>query len=140
MKFLVGLRVMLALFVAVLVPVGQAQCALMGPHSNSESVAVHTDQHDDHKCCPESGPEPGPQSPANPCCCDAFQLPAATAPAIVSVDSPTSVHLPLAVVSALGTSLEVQAAFVRLEPDARSGSPPDPSTTPQSPRSPPHSA
>ena len=141
MKFLVGLRVMLALLVAVLLPFGQAHCALTSLHSASVPVAVHAEQHgEDHDCCPESGPTPRPASPTDPCCCDGFQLPAATTPAMVSITTPTSVPSPLAVVPSLAASLEAQASFVRLEPDARSGSPPDPSTAPQSPRSPPYSA
>jgi hypothetical protein len=139
MKSMLGLRVMLAMLVAVLLPLGQAHCAWTAPHAGSAPVAVHHGHHGDG-CCSESEPSPAPRYPTDPCCCDGFQLPAATAPAIISVASPTSVPVPLAVVSALAASLEVQTAFVRLEPDARSGSPPDPSTAPQSPRSPPYSA
>ena len=138
MKFMVGLRVMLTLLVAVLLSLGQAHCALM---AHTAPIAVQADRHDDgdHGCCPESAPSPGPTSPADPCCCDSFHLPAVTAPALVWVDAPVSAPAPLAIMSAVAASLGAQTAFVRLEPEARSGSPPDPSTAPQSPRGPPHS-
>ena len=138
MKILVGLRVMLALLVAVILPLGQARCALSMARP-LEPTAVHTAHHDgDDDCCPES--DSHPTSPAAPCCCDIFQLPSATSPALISIDSPTSVPAPLAVEPAHAVTAVDRGAFVRLEPDVGSGSPPDPSADPQSPRSPPQSA
>lgn len=140
MKFLPGVRIILTLSVAVLMPLGLGHCALM-PLQPSV-VAVESDHHDDgdQDCCPESAPSPKPTSPTDPCCCAFVPLQAATAPALVSIEAPTSVLMSLAVVSMVAGAVNSQSAFVRLEPDARSGSPPDPSTAPQSPRSPPHSA
>lgn len=140
MKVLLGLRVILTLFVAVLLPLEQVHCALMP--SQASAVAIESEHHadGDHDCCPESAPTPEPAFPTDPCCCDHIQLPAATAPASVSVDAPTSVPMPLAVVPMAAAAVNAQGAFVRFEPDARSGSPRDPSTAPQSPRGPPYSA
>src|SRR5438045_3048442 len=132
MKSMLGLRVTLALLVAVLLPLGQAHCAWMAPHAASARVAAHHGHHG-AGCCSESEPSPAPRAPTGPCCCDGLQLPAVTTPAIASVASPSSVPVPQAVVSMPTASLEAQTAFVRLEPDARSGSPPDPSAAPQSP-------
>ena len=138
MKVFVGVRVMLALLVAVLLPLAQAHCALTMPHA-SESVAVEAEQHGgEDDCCPE--PASHPASPTDPCCCDNFQLPSATSPPLISVDSPTSVAAPIAVVAALAIAAVDRDAYVRFEPDVQSGSPPDPSADPQSPRSPPRSA
>jgi hypothetical protein len=140
MKVLLGLRVMLSLFVAALVPLALGHCALMPLQASA--VAIESEHHadGDHDCCPESAPSQEPTSPTDPCCCSHIQLPAATAPASVSVDAPTSVPMPLALAPMVAAAVHAQSAFARLEPDARSGSPPDPSTAPQTPRSPPYSA
>lgn len=139
MMLLIGIRVLLALLVAVLLPLGQAHCALTMPHPSAPTAirAGHEDG-DDHDCCPESSTAPA--SPADPCCCDLFQVPPATAPASISVDTPTSMVAPLARLATAAVAILDPGACGRLEPDARSGSPPDPSSDPQSPRSPPHSA
>lgn len=138
MSVLFGLRLVLALLLAVLLPLGQAHCALTMPHQPA-SVAVEGEHdNDEDGCCPK--PVSHPTSPTDPCCCDSFQLPSATAPPSLAVDSPTSVPTSLAVVPQIVSPICAQPASVRLEPDARSGSPPDPSADPQSPRSPPQSA
>lgn len=140
MKVLLGLRVILTLFVAVLMPLELGHCAFMP--SQASAVAIESDHHDDgdDHCCPESAPSHQPTSPTDPCCCGNIHLPVATSPASVSVDAPTSAPTPLAVVPMVAAAAHAHSAFARLEPDARSGSPPDPSTAPQSPRSPPYSA
>jgi hypothetical protein len=140
MKVLLGLRVILSLFVAVLLPLELGHCALMPLQASA--VVIEPEHHGDgdHDCCPESGPSQAPRSPADPCCCDHIQLPVATAPASLSIDAPASVPMPLAVVPMVAAAVHAQSAFAALEPDAQSGSPPDPSTAQQSPRSPPYSA
>ena len=140
MKILFGLRGVLTFFVAVLMPLELGHCALMPLQASA--VAIESGHHDDgdDDCCTESTPSPGEKSPEDPCCCGTIQLPAATAPASVSVDAPRSPASPFAVVAVVATTANPPSIFVRLEPDARSGSPPDPSTAPQSPRGPPYSA
>lgn len=140
MKDLLGLRVILTLFVAALLPLELGHCALMPLHGSA--VAIESEHHDDgdHDCCPESTPSQGPTSPTHPCCCALVPLPAATTTGSVSVDGPTSGSAPLAVVAMVASAVDTRSASVRLQPDARSGSPPDPSAAPQSPRSPPFSA
>ena len=140
MKVLLGIRVLLTLFVAALMPLELAHCALMP--WQVRTVAIESVHHDDgdHDCCPDAAPSSNPRPAPDPCCCDRFLLPAATAPALVSVAAPTSVVVPLALAPTSASAVDAPCSFVRLKPDARSGSPPDPSTAAQSPRSPPHSA
>lgn len=140
MKILLGLRVMLALFVAVLLPLEASHCAFM-PLQAAASAAVASHHEDgDSDCCPESGTTHQPTSPSDDCCCGNIQLPVATSPAAVSIDAPASAPASFAVVAMSAATASAQSVFVRLEPDARSVSPPDPSAAPQSPRSPPYSA
>jgi hypothetical protein len=140
MKSSLSRRIVLALLVAVLMPLEQAHCALMAVHS--DPVALQTDHHadGDHACCPGSAPSHEPTTPADPCCCDQIPLPALTASASATTEAPASVATVLAIAPVLAATRRVRDAFVRIEPDARSGSPPDPSAAPQSPRSPPYSA
>lgn len=140
MKNLLGLRVVLALFVAVLMPLELGHCALMP--LQPAAVAAVADHHDDgdHDCCPESGPTHRATSPSDDCCCGNIHLPVATSPVSISIDAPASAPASFAVVATTIATANAQCVFVRLEPDARSASPPDPSTAPQSPRSPPYSA
>lgn len=138
MKNLLGLRMMLALFVAALMPLELGHCVFM-PLQAAEVAAV-ADHHDDgdHDCCPESGPLHQPTSPPDACCCGSIEIPVATSPGYVSIDAPTPAPVSFPVATTRAATADDQSAFV--EPDARSGSPPDPSTAPQSPRSPPYSA
>lgn len=140
MKLLLGLRVMLTLFVAVLMPLELGHCAFMP--LQAAAIAAVDDHHEagDHDCCPESVPTQKPTSPSDGCCCGNIQLPVATPPVAVSIDAPVSAATSFAVVATSVATASAQSAFVRLEPDARSASPPDPSTAPQSPRSPPYFA
>lgn len=140
MKALLGLRVILALSVAALVPLALGHCALMPLQASA--AAIESEHHDDgdHDCCPESAPSHEPAFPADPCCCGHIHPPVATAPASVPVEAPTSDPRPLTIAPMAAAAVRARSAFVRLEPDARSESPPDPSTAPQSPRSPPNSA
>jgi hypothetical protein len=140
MKTLLGLRVILTLFVAVLMPLELSHCAFMPLQAAAaEAVADHHED-GDHDCCPEPGATHQPASPSDACCCGNIQLPAATAPVSVSVDAPTSAPTLFVVPAMVAATANDPSVFVRLEPDARLGSPPDPSTAPQSPRSPPYSA
>jgi hypothetical protein len=143
MKAVRGLRTTMALFVAVLMPLELGHCALMPLQAwaQASAVTIESQHHDDgDDCCPESATSPEPTSPADPCCCAFVQLPAATTPASVSVAAPESVPAPLAVAPIVAAAFGAQNALVRLAPDERSASPPDPSTASQSPRSPPYSA
>ncbi len=140
MKVLLGLRVLLALFVAVLLPLEASHCAFM-PLQAAASAAVASHHEDgDHDCCPEPGTTHQPTSPSDDCCCGNIQLPEATAPVSVSLDAPASVPTPFVAPATVVAVASDPSVFVRLEPDARLGSPPDRSTAPQSPRGPPYSA
>ncbi len=137
MRVLPGLRWMLTLFVAVLMPLELGHCAFMQWQAPPVAIASeHPDGGDG--CCSESAPTP--TDPTDACCCDHVQILAGTPPAPVSVEAPPASALIFAVVPMAATMVHAQDAFFRLEPDARSGSPPDPSAAPQSPRGPPHSA
>ena len=140
MKALRAIRLVLILFGAVLLPLEQAHCALMPQHA--PVVGVDADHHDgdDHDCCPDPPQAPGPASPTDPCCCACLQLPAAPAPASVSLVAPGSVLVRVADLPAFAPALGASSVFRGMVPDARSGSPPGPSAAPQSPRSPPYSA
>lgn len=137
MKLLLRLRVVLTLFAAVLMPLELGHCALMPLQAAAVASESGHDADGDHDCCPESTPSPGPTSPTDACCCGQFQLPAVAAPVAVSVGAPTSVATPFALVPTMATTTQAQGTFTLLEPGARTGSPPDPSTSPQSPRGPP---
>lgn len=143
MKSVLGFRVAVAMFVAVLMPLELGHCALMPLRASA--AAIESGHHDDgdRDCCPESAASPDPTdptAPADPCCCAFVLLPVATAPAPISLDTPAPVPTAFAVVPIIAVSVDAQGASARLEPDARSGSPPDPSAAPQSPRGPPYSA
>ena len=139
MRVMLRLRVMLALLVAVLLPLGQAHCSFtMSRPSGSATIQVEHHDGDDHDCCPES--TPAPPSRAQSCCCDLFQLPVGTAAPSTSVEAPTSVPTTIAVVTVIANVAGDPSARVRLAPDARSGSPPDTPANPRSPRGPPQSA
>jgi hypothetical protein len=140
MKVLLGLRVILTLSVAALVPLALGHCALMPLQASA--AAIESGHHDDgdDDCCSESAPSHEPTSPTDACCCGHIHPTAATTPASVSVDTPTSVAMPLPIAPMVAAAVHARSAFVRLEPDARSETPPDPSAAPQSPRSPPYSA
>ncbi len=149
MKWVVGARVLMALFVAVLMPLRLGHCAPM-PWSAS-AVAVVAEHHDEHAeahhheaagpdCCPESGPSHAPFSDSDPLCCGSVQVPAATTPAPVSLSAPASDPTVFAVVAMVSAARDPRGHVLLLVSVARSGSPPAPSTAPQSPRSPPYSA
>lgn len=141
MKMSLGLRVLLTLFVTVLVPFELGHCAWMPERASA--VAVESEHHDDgdnDDCCPQSAPSHLPTPPSDSCCCGGVDLLPATSPVSASLDAPTSVPASFAVVATIAATANVQVVSVRLEPDARSAPPPDPSTSPQSPRSPPYSA
>jgi len=138
MKARLGLRVIPTLFVALLLPLELSHCALMPLGSFAAAIEPGHDR--DRDCCAESAPAHELPSPTEPCCCGNIQISDATIVASISVDAPNSTPRPFAVVAMTVPAVNVSSVFVRLEPDARSGSPPDPSTAPQSPRSPPYSA
>ena len=139
MRVMLGLRVMLALLVAVLLPLGQAHCALTMSHpSGSATIQVEHDDGDAVDCCPESAPVPA--SPAQSCCCDYFQIPIGTAAPSSSIEAPASIHTAIAIASAVANVAGAPSDALRLAPDARSGSPPDTPANPRSPRGPPQSA
>lgn len=139
MKFFVRLRVILTLVVAVLAPLQLDHCALMPVPASA--AAIEPDHHDDgDECCPDSEPSPEPTSSADPLCCTFVSLPLGTAPVSVFIHAPTSVPMPLAVAATAPGVGYAPGAFARLEPDARSGSPPGPPGSPHSPRGPPLSA
>lgn len=141
MKQLHGLRVMLALFVAVLLPLELGHCAFMPLRGAAAIESAHHEDGDDD-CCgeSESAPVHAPASPADACCCGHIQLPAAPAPVAVSLNAPAPVILQFASLAIATQDLHLKSASVRFEPEERSGAPPDPATAQQSPRSPPYCA
>ena len=141
MKIRPGLRVILTLFVTALMPFESAHCAWMPERPSG--VAVESEHHDDgdnDDCCPQPAPSHLPTPPSDYCCCGGIDLRPAISPVSASIDAPTSVPASFAVVATIAVTANVQVVSVRLESDARSAPPPDPSTSPQSPRSPPYSA
>ena len=140
MKIVLGVRVILTLLVAGLIPLELSHCALMP--SPAFAAAIESDHHDDgdHDCRPETAPAHESPSHSDPCCCGNTQLSEATPVASITVDAPTSNPRDFPVVATTALAVDVLGVSVRLEPDARSGSPPDPSSASQSPRSPPYSA
>ncbi len=140
MNALLGIRMMVTLLVAVLLPLDPAHCALMPlPASAVAIVSEHRNGHD-QDCCPESPPSPEPPSPADPCCCPHIQVPTAPVPLPISLAAPASVPTLLAAMPAPTLVVRTGGVFLGSAPDARSGAPPEPSAAPQSPRSPPYSA
>ena len=139
MRALVGLRALMILLVALLLPIEQARCALTSLPFISE--AVETDHHDavEHGHSHDSSTVPAPGDQTDPCCCAGLSLPTAAAPATISLPMPGTDSTPLATIS---TAAPAPGAFTTSSVAARSraGPPADPSSTPQSPRSPPHSA
>lgn len=131
------MRVVLTLLVAVLLPLEQAYCAFTPLQATPDALQTdHHDAGDGH----DSPASPDPASPTGPCCCVWIQLPAATTPAAVSLPGSASDSSVLAVVPAALVARSACGVSAGLAPDPRSGSPPDPSSAPQSPRSPPLSA
>ena len=139
MKVLLGLRVLLALLVAGILPLAQAHCACPTAHP-AEPSAVHAAHHDedDDGCCEESASHSASSTTA--CCCDNLQIPAATSSASIAIESLQKLFAPLATVPVHAIVVVNSGTLVAFEPNARSGSPPDPSAAAQSPRSPPRSA
>ncbi len=142
MKQVHGLRMMLTLFVAVLLPLELGHCTSMPLRGAAAIESAHHEGGDDDYCCgeSESAPAHAPTSPADACCCGHIQLPAAPAPVAVSLNAPAPVILHFASLVIAAQDLHSQTAAVRFEPEERSGAPPDPATAQQSPRSPPYSA
>jgi hypothetical protein len=140
MKAPLGIRMVVTLFVAVLLPLELAHCALMPLYASTAAMETEHHDGDDHDCCSESSPSPEPTSPTEPCCCAHLQLPVAPTPPSISLAAPASAPTLLAVIPAPTLAVGVAGVILGSAPDARSGSPPDPSAGPQSPRSPPYSA
>jgi hypothetical protein len=140
MKLLHGLRMMLVLFVAVLMPLELGHCALKPLHALTAAVAAEQHQDADRDCCPDSGAPSLPGSRSDGCCCSNVQLPAATAPATVSVDAPASASSLWVPASLLEACKNDRDEFVRCSPGNRTSAQPGPALSPQSPRSPPRSA
>lgn len=140
MKIVLGLRFLLAMFIAVLMPLELGHCAFMPQPMATVSVAADHHEDGDHDCCEESGASHRPASPSDDCCCCTIQVPVATAPDSVSASAPTSVPMPFVGAASVLAIANDPSVLARLEPNARTSSPPDPSSAPQSPRSPPFSA
>lgn len=141
MKRLHLLRVVLGLLVSVLIPVEQAHCGFMQPFADSVVALGEKQGGGDDHCCPEKSPTSAPAVPANPPCCgSSMQLPPSATPVTVSLAAPAkSMTLSADLPPSARSSFTIALAQT-VPPEARSGSPPDPSSAPQAPRSPPHSA
>lgn len=138
MKLSLGLRVMLTLFALVLVPLELGHCSWVPDRASTVAGdSGHHDEGDD--CCPQASPSELPP-PTGSCCCGGSDLLPATTPASLSMAAATSPAPSIEVVAPNLATAEAKSVSARLEPDARSAPPPHPSTSPQSPRSPPYSA
>lgn len=140
MRTKLGLRVAVALFLAVLMPLEVGQCAFLMPF-RATAAAVAGQQHANraHACCETSGPATT-SSPATTSCCEYTPLPAATASASELLPAPLTFGHDLAVTSVSSTERIEHVTFVGFRPTARPGAPPSPATATASPRGPPHSA
>ena len=65
MRALLGLRVIVTLLVAVLMPLELGHCALMPMQASAVAIEPDHADGDDHDCCPESAPSQVPTSPTN---------------------------------------------------------------------------
>lgn len=140
MRGLRGIRIVAGLLVAVLLPVEQARCALMSLPLLSVAVETIHDEAGDHHHGHEPSSAPTSRDQADPCCYAGLPLPAATAPAAISLPIPASASTLLAATSASGPPPSAGTGFSGLASRSRAGPPPDPSSSPQSPRGPPYSA
>ncbi len=140
MKVLFRLRVILALVVTVLLPWEQAHCEMTPSHGSAATVKSGGHDHDNHGSRTEGSPAHAPSSPTDECGCACLQLPAAPAPPSPSLTAPDCTRGLLAITDAPTRSLNADGVSAGIAPEPGTGSPPGPSASPQSPRSPPHSA
>lgn len=128
--------VALSVMLAMLLPLAQANCALM-PLRPDSSVG-HADEHaaKDHDRHHQSSSTPAAPAPSD-ACCTCQQLPAATAPDTVTLAAP---GVSMALIFPTISSIEPVRLAARITDGVCSSSPPDPSSSPQCPRSPPFSA
>lgn len=130
-----------ALLAAVLIPLEQAHCALMPSRGVSTVAPAERQGGGDDHCCPESSSTPGPTPLADPLCCSlSMQLPPVTAPVTVTLAAPAPISTLFAILPSPALATSAILVLRNVAPEARSGPPPDPSSAPQSPRSPPYSA
>ena len=129
-----------ALLLAALLPLEQARCALMSLRPSP--LTAHVEQHatDGDDGCDEPSCPPVSGAPTDPCCCAGSPLPAATAPASVSLPTPDSHWVLLAAPPATELVYEGSNSIVGRAHGPPTSSPPDPAASPRSPRSPPYSA
>lgn len=141
MKQLHGLRMIFALFVAVLLPLELGHCAFMPLRAGTTIESAHRDEGAD-VCCGESESSPAHSQglPSDACCCGHIQSPAAPAPIASSLNASVPVLMQFASLAIAAQDLHRQSASARFEPEERSGAPPDPAMAQHSPRSPPYSA
>ncbi len=137
MRQLSKTSVALGLLLAVLLPLEQARCALMSLRPSTVTFhTAHSEADDD--CCDDSSSAARPAAPTDPCCYACQPLPEAMTPASVSLPTPHGDSAPLAALAANETAREASDMFgARVLPTC---SPPDPASSPKSPRSPPHAA
>ena len=140
MNRLRSMSVTIGVLLAVLLPLGQAHCALMSPRTAPAATHVEQPGNGDHDCCDEPSSAPAPAGPSDPCCCDGLLLPAATAPAAFTLSQPTADSILLAAVYPAVSFNPPSEDFVTPAPTPPTASPPDPASSPRSPRSPPDSA
>lgn len=130
-----------ALLAAVLIPVEQAHCGLMPSRGESTVAGAERQDGGDDHCRPESSSTPSPTPLADPLCCSpSMQLPPVTAPVTVTLATPAPITMLFANLPSPALATSTILVLQNVAPEARSGPPPDPSSAPQSPRSPPYSA
>lgn len=140
MRTKLGLRVLVALFLAVLMPLEVGQCAFLMPfRATAAAVAGEHHASGTHACC-EGTPAAPRESAGGASCCEYTPLPATAASASGSLLTPVGFGLAFATLPAATTAHRAQAVFIGFCPDARAGTPPSAAAALPSPRGPPHSA
>lgn len=139
MRTKLGLRVTVALFLAVLLPLESGQCAFLMPfRAAAASVAVEHRPSGPHDCC-EGTPATSRGSESGRSCCEYTPLPATLASVAGSHPVPVALGLAHALPPAAMTAAGAPAARLGRGPDARTDAPTDAAVAARSPRGPPHS-
>ena len=139
MRRLQSVFVVLGVLLAAALPLQQTHCAWLS--LRTPSVVPHVEEHamDDDDCCDDTASPSRPAAPSDPCCSACQQLPAAVVPPSVVLAAPDPESVLLAELPSSVVPHEFRDTFVGLAPEPPSSSPPHPSPSSQSTRSPPYS-
>ncbi len=140
MRTTLGSRVMMAIFLAVLLPLELGQCAFLMPlraMALATAGAPHTSS--EHSCCEGASTTPAAPTSGAPCC-EYTPLPAMTAASTQFAPGSSVSELQLAVQPEAIGSISTQGSFIGLRTTASPGAPPGVAIRSTSPRGPPDSA